>query len=1056
MSAVCPACGTPLGAGGMCAPCLMSGFLAHEAESIPAGGVMFGDYQLLERAGRGGMGVVYRARHTGLQRTVALKMLKGGRLAEPAERRRFTIEAEAVARLDHPHIVPVYEVGECEDQPYYTMRLVEGGRSGTDLRGAEPRAAAGTLALVARAVHFAHQRGILHRDLKPANILLDADGAPFVADFGLAKFLEDDSSLTVSGAVLGTPAYMAPEVAAGGARAATVAADVYSLGAVLYEWLTGRPPFTGGSTMELLSRIAAEEPSPAALVKPGVPRDLATIAQKCLHKQPEKRYATAALLAEDVERWLRGEPITARPVSAAERAWRWCRRKPALAALLALSVAATAAFVIQTRLANARLAGETAAAQTQARLAREAEAGAVASRRAARRAAYVSDIFSASQMRLSGNYAAARRLLAQNVPAADEEDLRGIEWDLLTDLCAGDRPALSWQMHGRVRAISAAPWTTHLFALDDRGVRVWRKDGWAEEPAWAPQVTDLANASGYAKAPASWQAAAALAPPGTWHSTNFPTFLERCFPSPVMLDNPLQVLVATDGIWQAVSTADRGVSIWENWNRTLLTVLPGTMATLALSADGQRLALSSRPSRSAVASTFVYDTRTWQPLHFLADTGSVIALNPTGSLLATSGGLRDVATGKLAGTFSAGADLHIAFNHDGSRIATCAWDGAPVIYHTGTGEIVQKLPGKADGALVFSPDDTLLAAGGSDHAVRVWNWRTGQGPVVRNGHEAPVTQLAWDTTSGLLFSGGQDGRLLGWDVSKPVSPGPNTGIVQNFQEAPGSGLLTGMTAEGAFRVCDPVTLAVRAEWKPATGHSTRALRADGAAVFTEHRAGDGRLEIAELNILTGALLRKVSMDGVPRGFALTSRDGAIVAVAGEDGSRSTRDGRTGENLAGITGRRLPHHMFISPDGSTVWESHSDHFIAYALPDWRELWRLDLVTRGVQCSADRSLLAADLADGTIAIHSLCTGEKITSLAGHSGRAWPMTFSPDNSRLVSTDAVECKVWDLATSREIAALGNIGLWEDLRFAAGGRHLFRFNKVHGGYQPWPVRKEH
>ena len=326
MSALCPDCGALLPAvGGLCGRCLMSGFLAHE--SGPAlGGVRFGDYELEAKIASGGMGVVYRARHTRLGRVVALKMLKSGRLADAVERRRFTTEAEAVAQLEHPHIVPIYEVGECEEQPFYTMRLIEGGRDGTHLKGADFRMAGETLAAIARAVHYAHQRGILHRDLKPANILLDADGAPFVVDFGLAKFMDHDSTLTVSGAVLGTPAYMAPEVAA----------DVYSLGSMLYEWTTGRAPFRAETTMEMLRKIAQEEPASPFSVNGRVPRDLATIALKCLSKSPDKRYATAAALADDLDRWLRGDAIAARPISTWERTARWCRRKPALAALLAV------------------------------------------------------------------------------------------------------------------------------------------------------------------------------------------------------------------------------------------------------------------------------------------------------------------------------------------------------------------------------------------------------------------------------------------------------------------------------------------------------------------------------------------------------------------------------------------------------------------------------------------------------------------------------------------------------------------------------------------------
>jgi len=317
---VCLQCAAPLtgGDGEGCPRCLMGGFLFHETDHEPLGGVRFGEYELRERVASGGAGVVYQAWHPELHRLVALKMLKSGRLADAAERQRFATEAGAVAQLDHPGIIPIYEVGECEGQPFYTMRLVEGRRSGVELSAAQPvdfRRVAGTLAEVARAVHFAHQRGILHCDLKPANILLDEAGSAFIVDFGLAKFTGTDAGLTVSGTVLGTPAYMAPEVAAGGSRAATVAADVYSLGSLLYEWTTGRPPFAAETTMEMLHKIAQEEPPPPLTLNARLPRDVETICLRCLQKSPGNRYASASALADDLERWLRGEPIVARPVA---------------------------------------------------------------------------------------------------------------------------------------------------------------------------------------------------------------------------------------------------------------------------------------------------------------------------------------------------------------------------------------------------------------------------------------------------------------------------------------------------------------------------------------------------------------------------------------------------------------------------------------------------------------------------------------------------------------------------------------------------------------------
>jgi eukaryotic-like serine/threonine-protein kinase len=322
---------------------------AMQLSSCPAELPQVSGYRVEAVLGHGGMGVVYRAWHLRLDRAVALKMLLAGSYARPEQRDRFLREAQAVAALHHPNIVQVHDAGEVDGRPYFTMELVEGGDLAQHVQGVpQPaREGASLVATIADAVHTAHQIGIVHRDLKPNNILLTKGGTPKVSDFGLARRLEADDGLTLSGAPLGTPSYMAPEQARGDRDAIGPATDIYALGTILYELLTGRPPFRSDTTSATLHQVVNEEPVPPRRLNLRVPRDLETICLKCLHKEPQKRYASAQALADDLRRFERGEPIKARRVGSLERAARWARRWPALAAaifsgvLLALALVGT-------------------------------------------------------------------------------------------------------------------------------------------------------------------------------------------------------------------------------------------------------------------------------------------------------------------------------------------------------------------------------------------------------------------------------------------------------------------------------------------------------------------------------------------------------------------------------------------------------------------------------------------------------------------------------------------------------------------------------------------
>ncbi len=350
----CARCNAPLpasAAGTLCAACAPAAGKtivldkdAARAEAVRSAakhGALprrFGEFELLEEIAEGGMGVVYKARELSLNRLVALKMILGGQLATETEVKRFRTEAEAASNLEHPNIVPIFGFGEFEGRHYYTMRLVEGGSLADRLAEfqRQPRAAAKLLATVARAVHFAHQRGILHRDLKPANILFDAHGRPHVSDFGLAGRVKEDSEQTHTNVIAGSPSYMSPEQASGGRVRLTTATDIYSLGVILYALLTGRVPFEGDTSLETLRKVLDEEPKPPRELNRHLDIDLETICLKCLEKDPGQRYGSAEALADDLERWLRLEPIKARPATVLERALKWTRRRPAVAALIAV------------------------------------------------------------------------------------------------------------------------------------------------------------------------------------------------------------------------------------------------------------------------------------------------------------------------------------------------------------------------------------------------------------------------------------------------------------------------------------------------------------------------------------------------------------------------------------------------------------------------------------------------------------------------------------------------------------------------------------------------
>jgi hypothetical protein len=495
------------------------------------------DYQILGVLGQGGMGVVHKARQVSLNRLVALKMLWPNPSAGPEELRRFLGEAEVAAALQHPNIVAVHAVDRDPARPFFTCELVEGGTLAQRIAGKPqpPRQAAQVVRALALALHFAHEKGIVHRDLKPANVLLTADGTPKIGDFGLARRLESPNGLTRTGAIMGTPSYMAPEQASGVCRQVSPAIDVYALGAVLYEMLTGRPPFQGETATDTVMQVLTSEPVPPSRLCSRVPRDLETICLKCLEKEPARRYASARALAEDCASFLRGEPILARPVGPVGRLDRWRRRNPVAAWLCAALVLAAVVGFAAVTWKWREAAAQSARAKTALDMVSDQAVREEAARRKAEDAKQVADEAQKLATRKAEAEGRARRklestlycrdvvlassLLGSNLPDAERlldgwPRLRHWEWGYLRRLCRRDVLVLNehteyinqvaYHPGGKLAASASADGTVRVWDLDAGREKLTLRGGAAAyvAVAFSPDGTLLAAGAGTIKKPA--------------------------------------------------------------------------------------------------------------------------------------------------------------------------------------------------------------------------------------------------------------------------------------------------------------------------------------------------------------------------------------------------------------------------------------------------------------------------------------------------------------------------------------------------------------------------